>query len=254
MRSDMAKVIVERPRHGHANGFIPDGKLRQLTDDDGEPLGFFARDHIRTRKTKSLNENLAPLRRYLESQVGRAWNDLRSDICEHLRPSSTVQQHVLDHILDFVAITVWREGDALWTMNRWRGPMRLGERGQRLYVDPDTGKLERNPFRILGRRVAQQAEAIRRAAEVAARMRVISRWCQWHHLDNGLWFELALTAVPDENTRWHNEACVRNDALDVVLQAGLTARSRADLYQRFGVVAAAKRQLSGRTLHKAGIV
>jgi hypothetical protein len=52
---------------------------------------------------KELNENLSPLRRYLERQVGRPWNKVYSEIAEHLRPDNVVQQHVRDHLRNFVA-------------------------------------------------------------------------------------------------------------------------------------------------------
>ena len=49
---------------------------------------------------KLLNENLAPLRRYLERQVGRPWDKVYSEIAEGLRVASTVQRHVRDHLRD----------------------------------------------------------------------------------------------------------------------------------------------------------
>ena len=51
-----------------------------------------------------LNENLAPLQRYLARQVGRPWNKIYAEIAEHLKPTSTVQQHVRDHLKDFVQL------------------------------------------------------------------------------------------------------------------------------------------------------
>ncbi|MBX9926030.1 MAG: hypothetical protein K2Y05_06705 [Hyphomicrobiaceae bacterium] len=252
MRPDMAKVIVERPRSGHSHGFIPHGKRRLLTDDDGEPIGFFASDHTRTKKTKWFNENLAPLRRYLETQSGRPWNDVRSEISAHLRPSSTVQQHVIDHIADFVAVTTWRDGADVWTMGRWRGPTRLVDSRQRLYVDPDTGRLARNPY-IVGRRSARHAATARAEAEVAARRRILSLTCPWHRLDNGLWFEVTLAPARCELLRRSHETIAMTDGRDVVLMAGLSRLTRAELYGRHGVLAVAKRQLSRRELRKAGV-
>jgi hypothetical protein len=40
---------------------------------------------------KALNENLAPLRRYLLKQIGRPWNKVFSEICQNLRVDSVVQ-------------------------------------------------------------------------------------------------------------------------------------------------------------------
>jgi hypothetical protein len=53
-------------------------------------------------QTKSLNENLAPLRRFLERRVGRPWNSVWSEMREFLSPSSTVHNHVFIHVWQFV--------------------------------------------------------------------------------------------------------------------------------------------------------
>jgi hypothetical protein len=130
MRDDMARVIVERPR-------IPAHKARKGRRRDLEDLP----SHEGVRRAaelsgdrKMLNENLKPLRRYLDKQVGRPWDKVYSEIAAHLRVDSIVQQHVRDHLKDFVAVkprrginSWWGFGNALWH--------------QRLYVDPVTGLL-----------------------------------------------------------------------------------------------------------------
>ena len=73
MRSDMFKVIVERPR-GRA---CSDG-ARQFRNDEARPPKMGMKHGYSSRKW--LNENLAPLRRYLERQVGRPWNSVYGDI------------------------------------------------------------------------------------------------------------------------------------------------------------------------------
>ncbi len=106
MRKDMSKVIVERPRTGRSRAGLRPGRTRTLVDDDGEPIkAKGAREPKgREQKTKHFNETLNPLKRYLASNVGRPWDKVYSEISEHLKPSSTVQQHVRDHLQDFVAI------------------------------------------------------------------------------------------------------------------------------------------------------
>ncbi len=97
------------------------------------------------------------------------------------------------------------------------------------------------------------AKARQDAADVAARMRVVSLWCQWHRLDNGLWFEVRL--APDGARCRPVSAALLSygEERDVVLTAGLSRLSRLELYRRCGVFAVAKRQLSRRELRKAGI-
>lgn len=54
------------------------------------------------------------MRRYLHAQVGRPWDKVWSDIAAGLRGTSTVQQHVRDHVFDFVAKDVFLRGRDAW--------------------------------------------------------------------------------------------------------------------------------------------
>lgn len=107
MRSDMAKVIVERPRKKGWAWNKPKGEQRRLRGygDEGPP----AREGIQRRwqgRTKTLNEHLGPLRRYLDKQVGRPWDKVFSEICAHIDRNSAVQDHVRDHVAGYVATCV----------------------------------------------------------------------------------------------------------------------------------------------------
>src|ERR1700730_16624160 len=129
MREDMSRVIVERPRLG--GGRTRKGRACPL--DDLPKQEGMRRPYMRSGDWKTLNENLAPLRRYLERQVGRPWNKIYSEIAQRLRIDSAVQQHVRDHLRDFVAVKPrrvrrsWSSGSGRW----W----------QPFYVDPRTGLL-----------------------------------------------------------------------------------------------------------------
>jgi len=129
MRKDMSRVIIERPRSGGDWSRLKK-RFRHLEDLPSHE--GIRRPH---RGRKRLNENLNPLRRYLEKQVGRPWSKIYSEISEHVRADNTVQQHVRDHIKDFVAITPRREVEPPWSFDTpWRQP---------LYVDPKDGILKR---------------------------------------------------------------------------------------------------------------
>jgi hypothetical protein len=98
MRSDMFEVIIERPRVScryNTTDRRRGERLRQQEAPTWEPVS-------RGRGSKYLNENLAPLRRFLQSRVGRPWDAVRSEICSLLRPTSAVQKHVLDHVKQMV--------------------------------------------------------------------------------------------------------------------------------------------------------
>src|SRR4051794_11647731 len=107
MRADMAKVIVERPRYGSRDAGMAKGYKRKLQRISTDELPI--REGMKKRSgggTKSLNEHLGPLRRYLDSQVGRSWNKVFAEICAHINRNSAVQDHVRDHIDDYVVLRV----------------------------------------------------------------------------------------------------------------------------------------------------
>ncbi|MEL7111795.1 MAG: hypothetical protein AAGK93_02495 [Pseudomonadota bacterium] len=142
MREDMFKVIVERPRWGSRHGVR--SKLRHDKVPD--------RKHATGRRmvlegegwTKCLNENLAPLKRYLNKQVGRPWNKVYSEISEHLDTGSTVKQHVRDHLTDFIMVdvTVARDGSFM-ASNHSGAPKAPDQWWAKLYVDPKDGLIKR---------------------------------------------------------------------------------------------------------------
>ncbi|MFN3212562.1 MAG: hypothetical protein ACE37M_05630 [Henriciella sp.] len=142
MREDMFKVIVERPRWGSRHAAR--SKLRY----DKVPDRKHATGHRMVLEsegwTKCLNENLSPLKRYLNKQVGRPWDKVYSEISEHLDTGSTVKQHVRDHLTDFilVKVTVARDG-SLMASNHWGRPMPPDQWWAKLYIDPKDGLIKR---------------------------------------------------------------------------------------------------------------
>ena len=141
MRKDMFKVIVERPRWSVCGK--PRVKLRHdpLTDRAKVGVRRFA-DHQK-RRTKELNENLAPLRRYLKKQRGRPWSKVYSEIRATIDARSTVKQHVLEHLEHLIVIRVSCGKDGTWLGHGSGGrPWPLHESHQELYVDPRDGILK----------------------------------------------------------------------------------------------------------------
>lgn len=144
MRSDMAKVIVERPRYGsraHHDGKGYRKRWQRISLDDAprrESIG------ARGGRTKGLNEHLGPLKRYLNKQVGRPWDKVFSEICQFIRLDSAVQSHVRDHLDDFVETCVIVIDGELCSGRPYRTGMPLGNYRQlMLYVCPRTGLLRR---------------------------------------------------------------------------------------------------------------
>jgi len=184
MRADMAKVIVERPRRGSRSGALKKGYLKSLqrASIDELPTREPMLGHWRGRG-RWLNEHLGPLRKFLRSCVGRPWNKVHKELCEHVKLDNAVQNHVLTHIFQYVELHVEiRDGRPCYApghgwRQRWRQPLSAGQ----MYVCPQTGLLRaarpnrsrRPPTRIMG-----------------------EGHMQFHQRD-GQWWELQLRPLPE---------------------------------------------------------
>jgi hypothetical protein len=191
MRDDMAKVIVERPR-------IPafksrKGRARPL-DDLPQHEGM-RRQHLINGDGKTLNENLKPLRRYLEGQVGRPWDKVYAEIAAHLRVDNAVQQHVRDHLHNFVALTPRRVAAG------WRHRPATYLWYQLLYVDPVTGLLRRTDQlpeeKARRRRARERRPALPSRITLAADREI--------RLIDGVWYEVRLAPLPEPEYRPYRE-------------------------------------------------
>jgi hypothetical protein len=187
MRDDMARVIVERPRIPVFNS----RKGRRRAMEDLPSYEGMRRSQALRGDLKELNENLTPLRRYLERQVGRPWNKVYSEIAAHLRAGSAVQQHVRDHLRDFVAVKPRRVTLSWYSGDRGR------ERAnclwhQPLYVDPVTGLLcrtDRLPEVKARRRRAEQRPSVPVDRVALAEDREL-------RLIRGIWYEVQFVPLP----------------------------------------------------------
>jgi hypothetical protein len=190
MRSDMYKVIVERPRLGG----LTTGTSRRYRNDSelGGKIGM-RRGYARR---KYLNENLAPLRRWLASQANRRWDKVYRELCAGIDRRNTVQEHIFTHIDQFVRRdTRWLDGK-VYVQQFWPQMLvRVEESDVELYVHPVTEILCKNQGRLARRRrVALERE--RAKEQVAARRRDLDDLVQLHKLD-GIWYRVILDRIPE---------------------------------------------------------
>jgi hypothetical protein len=156
MREDMDKVIVERPRLGGGRG--RSGRPPRDLEDQPRFLGMRRQAKL-TGDFKTLNENLAPLRRYLGRQVGRPWNKVYGEISARIDRSNAVQAHVLTHLDQMIHRTVWKVaatpaapcGLMFHRVSFFHGGQQAVDEGD-LYVDPDDGLIKRARRRLKGPR------------------------------------------------------------------------------------------------------
>ncbi len=233
MRADMARVIVERPRHGSR-----DKKARKGYRKEQQRRGWdeqLRRESIGERgRSRSLNEHLAPLRRFLLSCVGRPWNKVFAEICAHVNRNNAVQDHVRDHIDDIVERQVLLNDGvpcALGGHNHGQ-PLRSGSRWRLLYVCPKTGLLRR----LEKPRPATQSRPKPKPIRV-------SETIQCHFLD-GAWHLVEVEPLPLDPWRMQSE---REDVLLERPVCKLTDEKAREVYGDL-VFAVSKRRLSRREL------
>lgn len=209
MRPDMAKVIVERPRYLSRSPSRKKGYRKYIQS-------FSIIDEMPTKepmlgswkgRSKWLNEHLGPMRRFLRGNVGRPWNKVHQELCEHVSFDNAVQGHVLAHIYEFVHLHVEIVDDATVykTPRRYPG---YSLRVDAMYVCPRSGILKLVKARHArgpGKRVC------------------FGGWSQYHLRDNAWW---------EVRVREHNY--LAGDQWDVWLECEIAKISDADREANYG--------------------
>jgi hypothetical protein len=240
MRADMAKVIVERPRFKGGAGKKPKGYRRRLRryGEDGPP----GREGIKAcwqGGTKSFNEHLGPLRRYLDKQVGRPWDKVYSEICAHIDRGSVVQKHILTHVADYVATDVILidgvpcSGQAGYSYGKPLHQFRY----RPWYVCPRTGLLRR--VKATGRKRPRRPKP-----EGPPQYVPLSKTLQCRILD-GSWHLVALQPLPALPASRE-----RSTAIDILLNLPITRIDPLEARRYYGaeVYAVAVRRLARKEL------
>jgi hypothetical protein len=238
----MAKVIVERPRLGGTPKNKPKGarrKLRRLLD-EGPPR----HEGMRARwqgQAKCFNEHLGPLRRYLDSQVGRPWDEVFAEICAHINRNSVVQDHVRDHVADYVVTNVLLidgvpcKGEGGYGYGE---PLHRLFRRRRWYVCPLTGLLRR--VEVIGKRRQRPPK------KNPPRYIPLGDTMQCRFLDGG-WHLVTLKPLPDPSHRLG-----RCGDRDILLDRPVAEITAPEARRHYGsaVYAVAKRRLARRELRQ----
>ena len=261
MRKDMSKIIVERPR-------LYGSKPRPGRSQDPENMlskEGMRKPYVRQHVEKQLNENLAPLLRFLNSRVGKFWNDVYSEISENLRADNPVQQHVRDHLEDFVEIhTLMRDGEIHITSY---GVRLLEHTSRRFYVHPETHRLEVNPHHRAWTNRWRTHEQEQKAARLA-HQRTLPDGTQLRKKD-GIWYVVEVKPIPpvikvdrvNSITGKVYQSTQGGTAYDVILEATVSRSGENSTYNlttrthAWGapVYCATKRQLNHRELKKYGV-
>jgi len=141
MRSDMKKLLCERPRL-HDNWTKPGPRHKNTSLEDLPSKQSMSRKRY---GNKQLNEFLAPLKRFIHKQVGRRWNDVYSEIKKQITSSNPVDTHILEHIDGYINVKVRRVDvresktglKTAGTLQPGRYDNQSAVRVGEIYVDPD---------------------------------------------------------------------------------------------------------------------
>ena len=234
----MHKVVIERPRWNP--GRSKNGRRANLPDELLPKVEGIRRPHVRR---KGLTDLLGPLKRWLQSQVGRPWNDVYSQACAVIKPDSIIRAHVKTHLLQFVQRdTLMHDGKvcALETGYGGRGIVPVEELSGRcrnlFFVHPETGLLQIVPQ--LSRRIFKAHQP-----KMPITLRWIARNIALQQI-RGLWYECHFEAVPVN---------VRFRAYDHALER-IVIRNDLPRHQGHYLRCNFKRQLSKHELRKRTLV
>lgn len=167
MRSDMGRLIIERPRYGHRDRYRLIGtrgtwdQMQTRFPLDEAPK----REAIGRGGTKYFSDRLQPLFRFLDGQVGRLWDEVWSEISQVVPANGTMQIHARNHVFDYVEVHCLRGKDGRLYVGGDEPllPLEYRWRRARLCVEPETGRLARIPLKKRTRRHVISPE-VQRAA------------------------------------------------------------------------------------------
>lgn len=227
MREDMSKLLVERPRLGGGVKFQRSArrKWQRIPIDEG-PRAEAIKERWRQSKAgmKSLNENLAPLMRFLRRRIGRPWDEVYSEICERINRDSAVQLHIWQHLMMAVLLDSRKIEERISDQRRYCGR-------NWLYVDPRSKLLCEYKAEVTKRTIRARRREMPWLTVVSGR---------YHRRIDGLWYEIELAPLPHP----------ASPAWDAVMRKSTAQLSRSDLQKAYGgcVYAARKRQLGKKEI------
>ncbi|MBH8574037.1 hypothetical protein I8752_13590 [Nostocaceae cyanobacterium CENA369] len=190
----LSEIVIERPRGGmkislkKLKGFKK--QLHKLTEEASQD-GLLNPYLIKTRnKSKRLSDHLGPLRRFLRSKVGQPWNEVYSELCQRLDPSTMAGQHVIGHLWDFVERYVEMIGGELYSKSyRWYQIPLDGSYRDRFYIHPETGIL--CAVKKLPRKQKQKQQQ--------TDLVIVDDYHQYHKL-NEIWYLISFEDFPPSPT------------------------------------------------------
>ncbi len=146
MRSDFHHTVGQTTKHGRAKTPNPARMAKRIVlDENLDPVDSITTQKLSLRHGLGYNRGHSGIRlnlvdRFLINRVGRHWNEVYSELCQHLSTDSPVQYQIRSAVLYYVAVKTCRgtdgrvyEGDSY----------NLCDTKIHFYVEPETGLLRR---------------------------------------------------------------------------------------------------------------
>ena len=104
----------------------------------------------RGRGTKHFTDLLGPLVKFLQSNVGRPWDKVYSELCAHLDRRKTTGRHVFEHLEQYVEVNCFvGDNGKIYARQNSYGIRLIGSDASiNYYVDPRNGLLRKEKFRV----------------------------------------------------------------------------------------------------------
>lgn len=199
MRDDLNKVLCERERRGSSDHFKNYRKLKKFSGSIGEEgENLRAREGMKLRygyHTKDLNENLNPLWGAVRKAAGKPWDKFYSELCKNFDKRSVINQHILQHLEQFVEIkNVIVEDGELYIRRAYGGKTPIKGSGVEYYVDPRDGILKKN--KSMKTYKQRNAEVVaEREKQLHAVFRQLDKDNVLRFID-GVWYHFEMKAIP----------------------------------------------------------
>lgn len=174
MREDFKHLLTERERHNSRWNYTKGHKKLQQQDEAGDYEDWAPGGKVSMKKTalgksrtsKTLNENLSPLNKFLHGSVGRLWDEVFSEISEACPKDSAVNAHIYQHLFDFVILNPHFEDGKIYSHNSFgsHSPRYSTQSSFAGYVDGE-GILRECPRRETSRSMTKKDKKLRESFE-----------------------------------------------------------------------------------------
>ncbi len=204
MRPDFNKLLVERERIGHRNSYHENRKHKAFDVADGDgPIG--GRESMKVRHKyawggKRFNENLRPLKNWLQSVLGKKWDKSYSELRQTFDARSVINNHILQHLFQYVEINAkvidgkvmvlrkygHREGDV-------NGYAPVKNCDSEFYVCPKDGTLKRSTRETY--KSVMKARRVEADKLEKSKKRIIDKYNELHLIDD-VWYHIVFKDLP----------------------------------------------------------